>query len=200
MNRTARLLSVCVALSLVPVLVAPAAAADGDEGGLFSKEVEAKRQPLPWEVPRPGEEECRPEELVVLRELRERSRAVDSREQAIGSREEAAKALELRLADEVTRLASLRAEMTSFLERASDTSAENVASLAKMVDAMKAREAAEMLGGMDEEVVLQVLRSIKAKQAGRVLGAMPPEKSQTLGDRYTLVPDPRDGLAEGSQE
>lgn len=199
MNRSITIIALLLGL-VCPLVVAPAYGADEDEeGGMFAPPPPPRRQPLPWEVPRPGEEECRPEELVVLRELRERSRAMDAREQELETREETAVALEARLADEVERIDGLRAEMTELLERASNQSGENVASLSKMVDSMKAKDAAEMLAGMDEDVVLEVLRGIKPKQAAKVLGALPPAKSQALGDRYTLVPDPRDGLTEGDQ-
>ena len=189
------LLAVALVLGLSPM----GAMAEDEGGGLFAEKPEPKRQPLPWEIPAPGEEQCMPEELALLRELRDRSRAMDVRDDALSMREDAAKELEKRLADEVTRLDGLRAELTALVERAVEMNTENVASLSKMVDSMKAKDAAAMLVGMDEEVVLEVLRGLKAKQAAKVLGAMPPDKSQELGDRYTLVPDPRDGLTEGEE-
>lgn len=174
--------------------------AEEESGGLFGKKEEPRRQPLPWEIAAPGEEVCHPAELVLLRELRERSRAVDAREDILTMREQAAQDLEQRLSEEVMRLDLLRLEMTAFLERASGTSVENIASLSKMIDVMKANDAAEMLAGMDVEVVLQVLRSLKPKQAAKVLAALPPDTSQSLGDRFTLVPDPRGGIKDRGEK
>ncbi len=190
-----------MALVAVAVVIPPMALAEDEaSGGLFGKKEEPRREPLPWEVAAPGEETCHPAELVLLRELRERSRAVDAREKVLMMREQAATELEQRLAEEVVRIDLLRAEMTGFLDRASGTSAENIASLSKMLDVMKANDAAQMLAGMDVEVVLQVLRSLKPKQAAKVLAAFPPEISQSLGDRFTLVPDPRGGVTERDQK
>jgi flagellar motility protein MotE (MotC chaperone) len=194
-----RLVQIIALVSVAVAAVPLAAVADDEGGGLFGAKVERKREPLPWEIPAPGEEQCRPEEMAVLRELRDRSRGMDVREQALDLREEAAGQLEARLAEEIARIDAMRAALTELLDRANDSSDENVASLAKMVDSMRAKDAAAMLEGMDEEVVLQVLAGIKPKQAAKVLGAMPAAKSQRLGDRFTLVPDPRDGLTEEGQ-
>ena len=189
----------CVALCLAFVLgLVPSSASAEEEGGLSSlfKKEEPKREPLPWELPKPGEEVCMPEEYALLRELRERSRQLDEREAALDLREAAAVAVEQNLEEDMARLDGLRAEMMRFLERANDISAENVASLAKMIDSMRPKDAAPMLSGMDDDVVLDVLRKVKPKQAAKILGAMPASLSQALGDRFTLVPDPREGASE----
>lgn len=176
-----------------------ASAQDAEEGdgpldGLFEEEKEAKRVPLPWELPRQGEEACRPEEMAVMRELRDRSLLLDKREASLEAREEQMATVERELARELKRVEEMRAELMQVLTRAEDVHAENTASLSSMVDGMKAKDAAEMLSGMDEDVALEVLRSVKPKQAGKILASMDPATSRRLGDRYTLVPDPRDEL------
>lgn len=165
----------------------------GPLDGLFEEEPK-KRVPLPWELPRQGEEECRPEEMAVMRELRDRSLLLDKREASLEAREEQMATVERELARELKRVEEMRAELMEVLTRAEDVHAENTASLSSMVDGMKAKDAAGMLSGMDEDVALEVLRSVKPKQAGKILAAMDPATSRRLGDRYTLVPDPRDEL------
>ena len=165
----------------------------GPLDGLFEEEPK-KRVPLPWELPRQGEEECRPEEMAVMRELRDRSLLLDKREASLEAREEQMATVERELARELKRVEEMRAELMEVLNRAEDVHAENTASLSSMVDGMKAKDAAGMLSGMDEDVALEVLRSVKPKQAGKILAAMDPATSRRLGDRYTLVPDPRDEL------
>lgn len=194
-------LTIGVALGLaLGFLLLPglASAQDSEEGGgpldgLFEDEPK-ERVPLPWELPRQGEEECRPEEMAVLRELRERSLSLDKREASLEVREEQMATVERELARELERVEAMRAELLEVLTRAEDVHAENTASLSSMVDGMKAKDAAGMLSGMDEDVALEVLRSVKPKQAGKILAAMDPTTSRRLGDRYTLVPDPRDEL------
>ncbi len=155
------------------------------------------RKPLPWEVARDGEESCRPEEMVLLRQLRQRALDMDARERLVDQREAAATQAEAAIAAELARVEEIRAEIGKMLGRAEVASEENVASLAKMVDAMKAKEAAPMLAGMDDDVALEILQKLKPKQAAKILGAMDAKTAQRLGDRFTLVPDPRTTLSGG---
>lgn len=184
------MLMVAALLLLVP---AGGWAQDTDE----EPETEAPRRPLPWEIPRDGEDSCRPEEMVLLRQLRERAQSMDARETALAAREDAAKQAEAEIAAELARVEAIRTEVLALLGRAEVASKENVGSLARMVDAMKAKEAAPMLAGMNEDVALEILQKIKPKQAAKILGAMAPAKAQALGDRFTLVPDPRVTLTGG---
>ena len=192
---------IALALALLCVLFPGGPAVAEEEQSLLDKVLNREkplRDPLPWEIPRADEATCMVEELTLLRELRQRSDALDARDEELDAREEAVVQVEERLAEEMKQLEEMRTAMLAFLERSSTISADNVKALSAMVDKMKAREAASMLEGMDEDVVLEVLRSIKAKQAAKILGAMTPAVSQRLGDRFTLVPDPRDGLTAGA--
>ncbi len=181
----------------LPLVAGPAYAEDESLLDKVLNREEPVREPLPWEIPRPDEATCMVEELTLLRELRQRADALDARDAELDQREAATTQVEERLAEEMEALEEMRTAMLDFLERASTISAENVKALSAMVDKMKAREAAPMLEGMDEDVVLEVLRGIKPKQAAKILGAMTPAVSQQLADRFTLVPDPRDGVTEG---
>ncbi len=182
---------------LAVLLVGPSVALAEEE----AEEEEAKstepRKPLPWEVPKDGEEACRPEEMVVLRQLRQRALEMDARERLVEQREAAAKQAEAAIAVDLRRVEEIRDEIAKMLGRADVASKENVASLAKMVDAMKAKEAAPMLAGMDDDVALEILQKLKPKQAAKILGAMDAKTAQRLGDRFTLVPDPRTTLSGG---
>jgi flagellar motility protein MotE (MotC chaperone) len=89
-------------------------------------------------------------------------------------------------------LQAIRTEITEMIGREKVASDERVTALARMVDTMKAREAASLLAGMNRDVALLVLRKVKPKQAGKILGEMPTETARELGDRMTVLADPRD--------
>lgn len=150
------------------------------------------REPLPWELPRAEEGACSDEEILVLRDLRKRSLELDRRAAELDERVLALATLETEAAAEIVRLGEMRDAIVALLEQQKTGSQERIASLARVVDTMKASEAATMLAGMDQDVALQVLRKLKPKQAGKVLGAMPDRTAQRLGDRMTVVPDPRE--------
>ena len=174
-----------VLLILVPLLLAATEEETSDE------EDSVPVEPMPWEVPRAGEDACAEEEILVLRDLRKRSLELDRREAELDERVAALARLETEAAAEILRLTEMRDAIVALVEKQQAGSQEHISSLARVVDTMKAGEAATLLAGMDPDVALQVLRKIKAKQAGKILGAMPDRKAQELGDRMTVVADPR---------
>jgi flagellar motility protein MotE (MotC chaperone) len=190
------LFATLIALAL---LVAPAAIAQ-DEVEEAEDEDRGPLPPLPWDAPRAGEQACDDEEILVLRDLRNRARELDRRETALDEREEALQTLERQVEERLAELATMRGELEAMATREQVATDTRVDELARMVDTMKARDAAAMLAGMNQDVVLKVLRRLKPKQAGKVLGEMPPATATTLGDRMTLMDDPRPvaGEEEGS--
>lgn len=154
---------------------------------------------LPWDEPRLDEDACFDEEILILRDLRARAQELDRRESALDERERALAGLEAQVGVRLGELEAIRAELLALARREQAASAERVGELASMVDTMKAEEAAVLLSGMDADVALLVLREIKPKQAGRILGAMAPGVGRRLGDRMTVMPDPRDAGAAGTR-
>ena len=75
---------------------------------------------------------------------------------------------------------------------------ERVLELAGIVATMKAKAAAAMLAGMNENVALQVLLKLRPKTAGKILAAMPAVTAQDLGDKMTVHRDPRRTLGTGA--
>ncbi len=188
-------------LALAALLVVPMPVSRAGGGGAKKEEEPAEKKPvkkksleelleapLPWEVPRAGEVGCTDEEILVLRDLRQRDRSLSRRSNALDEREAALSELEQGVASEIARLESLRAEILEMLGGQRSALKQRVAKLSRMVDQMKAKDAAELLSGIDRGVALQVLQKLKPKQAGKVLGAMRPEKAQDLADRLAELP------------
>jgi flagellar motility protein MotE (MotC chaperone) len=199
------------ALVLAALLVVPMPVSGAGGGGEKTEEAEKKPEnkksieelldaPLPWEVPRAGEAGCSDEEILVLRDLRNRGRVLGRRSHALDERAAALDELEQGVASEIARLESLRAEILELLVGQRSALKQRVAKLSRMVDQMKAKEAAELLAGIDQGVALQVLQKIKPKQAGKVLSAMAPAKAQELADRLAELPKiDKSKLSEGGE-
>lgn len=64
---------------------------------------------------------------------------------------------------------------------------DEVRRLSKVVDKMKAAEAATMLAVMHEPLVVEVMLRLKPKQAGRILGGMEPEQAARIGEQMARV-------------
>ncbi len=174
------------------LVVVPASAEEEvEEVEEADEEREAPLAPLPWDQPRDGEEGCTDEEILVLRDLRKRSLELDRREAGLDERQASLGDLEVQMGEELAKLEAMRAVVLDLMQQQKDQNLERIGALARVIDTMKAREAATMLAGMDEQIALEVLRKLKPKQAGKVLGAMPDRKAQRLGDRMTALVDPR---------
>lgn len=192
------LLAALLLLGLVPLLSGADEAED--EEGEGAEEERAPLPPLPWNEPRQGEAACDDEEILVLRDLRKRDEELDRREAALAEREAALVTLEAEAASKLEELQAIRTELVEMVDREQVAAAERVTALARMVDTMKARDAAALLAGMDRDVALLVLRRVKPKQAGKILGEMPTATARELGDRMTVLADPRDAVGADDEE
>jgi len=85
----------------------------GEEGGLPESH---ELRPLPWEIPRAIENACTKEEIVVLRELRERAELLDLRADALDERERAIEDAEHLLATRLAKIESIRADIVGKLD------------------------------------------------------------------------------------
>jgi len=159
-----------------------------EKGDHKSGDGDGVRKPLPWEIPRQGELGCEDEEILLLRDLRLRARELDRREASLEEREGALRRFEEETSETLEELQGVRAEILKLLEEQQEALELRVASLAKVVDGMKAKDAAKMLAGIEEGVALQLLQRIKAKNAGKILGYMPPERAQKLAEGMTQLP------------
>lgn len=215
--------------------------APGEEEG-SSTDSGIPRAPLPWEIPRAIENRCTKEEIVVLRELRDRSEVLDLRAAALDERERGIEEAERLFAGRLAKIEAVRADIVGKLDAERSTilatileeqtsrrkeiekeqsarlkkieeeqavvlaaiardqkvKDERVLELSGIVATMKAKAAAAMLTGMDENVVLQVLLKLRPKTAGKILAAMPAATARDLGDQMTVHRDPRRSLGAGA--
>jgi flagellar motility protein MotE (MotC chaperone) len=121
--------SALLTLSLLFFGAAPVAAegdGGGDHGGTGGSgstaeedelpEFEGRPPPLPWEIPRSIEKACTKEEIVVLRELRERSEQLDLRSSALDERERGIEDAEQLLVTRLAKIESIRADIVGKLD------------------------------------------------------------------------------------
>ena len=106
--------------------VSPASAAGGGDKGEKAEEKKGPKllkstdellaQPLPWEYVRADEERCTTEEIVVLRELRERAEQLNMREAALDERERSIADAEHLLALRLAKIESIRSDIVGKLD------------------------------------------------------------------------------------
>lgn len=85
------------------------------------------------------------------------------------------------------------AEIQAREEEARVARADQVKKLSKVVDKMKAADAAKMLSVMHEPLVVDVMLLVKSKVAARIMGEMDPEQAARIGEQMARIKKQRRG-------
>lgn len=115
--------------------------------------------------------------------LNARERAIDRRETSLQDREADLRAAEDRLEARLGELQELRASIDLQLEGLAEDDERRRAALVVMVEKMKGKDAAPMVGKLDQELAVDVLDRMNPAKAAKVLAAMPPGQSAALASR-----------------
>jgi len=112
------------------------------------------------------------QELAAAQRARERS--LDTRERTLEEREEDLREAELRLEARLEELQALRGEIEGQLGELDEDEEARVRALVRMVESMRAKEAAPMVAALDHDLAVRVLGRMNRTKAGKVLAAMNP--------------------------
>lgn len=146
----------------------------------------ASRSDIPWGTAR---------ELTELAErLEERRRDLDRREAGIVEKESALAGVTDELTDRLTRLETLRAEISVLLDGLDDAREERVDDLVRRVESMRDAQAAPLLAATDPELAVEVLRRMSPSKAGKALAKMNPTTAAKLAERLAAPIDRPEGL------
>jgi len=120
------------------------------------------------------------QEIVVLRSLQARREALDERESGIGTRETAAAAAESRLQEQIGQLKTVEASIQTLLAKMDAKGDERMASLVKSYESMKPKDAANIFNGMEDDLLVDIAKSMKPATLAAVLSTMQPKRAETL--------------------
>jgi flagellar motility protein MotE (MotC chaperone) len=119
-------------------------------------------------------------EKVILLDLRDRRRELETREATLSARESMVAAAETKLSERVEELQSLQKKLESL--DASHRQQEDVAwqGLVKVYETMKPRDAAAIFNELGMQVLLSVVDRMKEAKTAAILAAMLPEKARDV--------------------
>lgn len=116
----------------------------------------------------------------VFDDLAERRRTLDKREQDLTTREALLKAAEQELEMKYQELTQLRGRIEELLQTQSDEEKARVASLVKIYENMKPKEAARIFDTLDLDVLVGVVSQMSERRLSPILAAMNPERAKTV--------------------
>ncbi len=119
-------------------------------------------------------------ERVLLQELRERRKELDTRADAAATRESLQVATESKLASRVIELQSLQKKLEGLETAQKQKEDAGWQGLVKLYEAMKPKDAATIFNDLAMPVMLQVFDRMKDAKAAAVMAAMSPDKARDV--------------------
>ncbi len=116
----------------------------------------------------------------LFEDLTERRKKLDERERELSVREALLKAAEQELNQKFNELVSLRTEIKDLLVVQTEEEKKRTASLVKIYEGMKPKDAARIFNTLDLDVLLSVLSDMSERKSAPILASMDPERARTV--------------------
>lgn len=131
-------------------------------------------------------------ERALLEDLRKRRRELEKREQDAALREQLLASTERRIDEKIAQLQTLESRIEALVETHKDQENEQLASIVKVYESMKPKDAAPIFQRLDLDIQMQVATRMKDRSMAALLSEMNPDAAKTLTTRLatrTELPD-----------
>ena len=122
-------------------------------------------------------------QIELLQSLADRRQELEERERTLVQREGLLAAAEHRIDQKIGELNGIKAEIEDLIRKYDEQEEEQLASLVKIYETMKAKDAAKIFDALDMDILLQVIERMKASKTAPVLAAMTPERAKEVTAR-----------------
>lgn len=119
-------------------------------------------------------------EVQVLQALGERRQTLDQRAEQYETQDELMLAAEQRLNERLTELRALETHVNDLLGQLDEAQEQRLASLVDVYQRMRAKDAATVFDGLEDEVLVQVASRMRQANLAEVMGRMEPTRARAL--------------------
>jgi len=119
-------------------------------------------------------------EVQVLQALGERREQLDARGEALGTQDALMLAAEQRLNERVAELRQLETTVNELLGNLDEAQETRINGLVDVYQRMRAKDAATVFDGLDDEVLVQVASRMRQANLAEVMGRMEPDRARRL--------------------
>lgn len=119
-------------------------------------------------------------EVQVLQALSERREQLDARGEQYETQDELMLAAERRLDERLTELRRLETHVNDLLGQLDEAQEQRLASLVDVYQRMRAKDAATVFDGLEDDVLVQVASRMRQANLAEVMGRMEPERARAL--------------------
>lgn len=126
-----------------------------------------------------------PEDLSHFEKLRQRKDELDLREKELSELEEELQKQKVELDKRIVQLEEMRNQIAQILKDRVEVDQEKVTKLVDLYSNMKPKQAADVIGSINEDLAVEVLAKMKKKNAAEIMNLLPADKARTLSEKYT---------------
>ncbi|MFZ4069667.1 MAG: MotE family protein [Caulobacterales bacterium] len=119
-------------------------------------------------------------EVRVLQTLGDRRKAIDARAAEIDKKADLLSAAEKRVDERIAELKKLEASLEGMLGKLDAEQEQRILGLVNVYQKMRAKDAAAVFNGLDDEVLLEVAARMKQANLADIMGQMSPERTRKL--------------------
>jgi flagellar motility protein MotE (MotC chaperone) len=155
--------------------------ADKDEGSEIQSSTDTPEQESENLYAYPsGDFELSPVRQELANDLVRQRERLEAMEQELMQKEALLQAAEKELDRKYQELVSLRKEIEALLEKQSQEEQERIASLVKIYEGMKAKDAANIFNTLDVDILVEVMSRMSERKSAPILASMNPERARTV--------------------
>jgi flagellar motility protein MotE (MotC chaperone) len=125
------------------------------------------------------------EDTSYIDKLRSRKDELDLREKELNQLEEELQRQKVEVDQRVRQLEQMRRDIASVLKERVDADETQVNKLVDLYSTMKPKQAADVIGSLQEDLAVQILGKMKKKNAAEVMNVLPSDKARTLSEKLT---------------
>lgn len=119
-------------------------------------------------------------EIDLLQALASRRDLLEKRERELAQREALLQAAERRVEEKVSELEGVKSELLRLIGKRNEEEDARLRSLVRIYEAMKPKEAAQILEKLDTDVLIGVVERMKENKVAPILAAMQPERAKAV--------------------
>lgn len=117
--------------------------------------------------------------------LTARKEELDQREKELTELEEELQRQKVELEKRLAQLEAMRTEIATTLKDRVEVDQEKVTKLVDLYSNMKPKQAADVIGSLNDDLAVEVLAKMKKKIAAEIMNLIPAEKARALSEKYT---------------
>lgn len=125
------------------------------------------------------------EDLGHYEKLKQRKEELDGREKELAELEEELQRQKGELDKRIQQLEGMRSQIAQTLKDRVEVDQEKVTKLVDLYSNMKPKQAADVIGSINEDLAVEVLAKMKKKNAAEIMNLLSPEKARVLSEKYT---------------